>query len=111
MIVACVAGVRNERGRELGRETTREGGAPHALSRDQIPPSPSSFNACLAGYNDMLVSLFLKKRYALNFEHNHSPRLQKVYFPLMCVAKRLSLSALMCGTSDPCKFESSWSNG
>ena len=29
----------------------------------------------------------------------------------MRVAKCLSLSALMCGTSDPCKFESSWSSG
>ena len=111
MIVTCVAGVRKGRGRELGRETAREGEAPHTLSRDQIRPSPSSFNACLAGYNDRLVSLFLKRRYALNFEHNHSPRLQKIYFPLMCVAKCLSLRALMCGTRDPCKFESSWSNG
>ena len=49
-----VAGVRKER--ELGRETTCEGGvipclsrAPHALSRAQIPPSPSPFNACHAG--------------------------------------------------------------
>ena len=50
-----MAGVRKGRGRELGRETTREGGgrrflsflprAPHGFSRAQIPPSP--FNACL----------------------------------------------------------------
>ena len=60
-----VAGVRKGRGRELGRETTREeegGGepfflsflspsrAPHALARAQIPPSPSPFNAGHAGY-------------------------------------------------------------
>ena len=25
--------------------------APHVLSRAQIPPSPSPFNACHAGYN------------------------------------------------------------
>ena len=33
--LACVAGVRKERGRELGRETTREGGgaSSRALSR------------------------------------------------------------------------------
>ena len=33
--LACVVGVRKERGRELGRETTREGGAAssRALSR------------------------------------------------------------------------------
>ena len=63
-----VAGVRKGRGRELGRETTREGGgrreegnlsflsflspsrAPHALARAQIPPSPSRFNAGHVGY-------------------------------------------------------------
>ena len=37
--LACVAGVRKRRGRELGRETTRA----------QIPPSP--FNASNAGYS------------------------------------------------------------
>ena len=31
--VACVAGVRKGEGRELGRETTREGHAPRALER------------------------------------------------------------------------------
>ena len=33
--LACVAGVRKERGRELGRETTRDGGgaSSRALSR------------------------------------------------------------------------------
>ena len=39
--IACMAGVGKGRGIELGRETKREGGAPHALSRAQIPPSPS----------------------------------------------------------------------
>ena len=57
-LLACVAGVRKGRGRELGRETAREGGgrrflsflprASQALSRTQIPASP--FNACHAGY-------------------------------------------------------------
>ena len=49
--IACVAGVRKGRVRELGRETTREGGGrrgsflprePHTLSPAQIPPSPLS---------------------------------------------------------------------
>ena len=49
--IACVAGVRKGRVRELGRETTREGGGrrgsflprePHTLSLVQIPPSPLS---------------------------------------------------------------------
>ena len=53
--VACVAGVRKGRGRELGRETTREGPrAPLAfLSRLKLPfqklPFPSLSNACHAG--------------------------------------------------------------
>ena len=47
--IACVAGVRKGRVRELGRESTREGGGrrgsflpcePHTLSPAQIPPSP-----------------------------------------------------------------------
>ena len=38
-------------GKELGRETAREGeGTPRALFRAQIPPSSSPFNACHAGY-------------------------------------------------------------
>ena len=37
--MACVAGVRKGRRRELGRET-----------RARIPPFPSPFNACHAGY-------------------------------------------------------------
>ena len=59
-----VAGVRKGRGRELGRETTREGGGrreegggepflsffPFSLARAQIPPSPSPLNAGHAGY-------------------------------------------------------------
>ena len=57
--VACVAGVRKGRGRELGGETAREGGGRReegggepflSPSRAQIPPSPSPFNACHAGY-------------------------------------------------------------
>ena len=52
--MACVAGVRKGRGRELGRQTTREGGGRRgglgvpflSPSRAQIPPSP--FNACHA---------------------------------------------------------------
>ena len=49
--IACVAGVRKGRGRELGRETTREGGGrretflprePHTLSPAKIPLSPLS---------------------------------------------------------------------
>ena len=53
-----VAGVRKGRGRELGRETTREGGGrrgtflsffPFSLARAQIPPSPSPFNDGHAG--------------------------------------------------------------
>ena len=49
--IACVAGVRKGRVRELGRETTREGGGrrgsflpcePHTLSPAQIPPCPLS---------------------------------------------------------------------
>ena len=51
--VACVAGVRKGRGRELGRETAREGGGRRvpflSPSRAQIPPSPSPFNACYEG--------------------------------------------------------------
>ena len=38
-MIACVAGVRKGRGRELGRET-----------RARIPLFPSPFNACHAGY-------------------------------------------------------------
>ena len=60
--VACVAGVRNGRGRELGRETTRPlfpsllPRAPLAfLSRPKLPfsklPFPSLSNACHAGYS------------------------------------------------------------
>ena len=51
--VAYVAGIPKGKGRELWRETTREGGgthAPHAISRAQIPLSPSPFNACHARY-------------------------------------------------------------
>ena len=57
--MACVAGVRKGRGKELGREATREGGgrrgglgfgAPFlSPSRAQITPSPPPFNACHAG--------------------------------------------------------------
>ena len=48
-VIACVAGVRKGRGRELGRDTTREGGVPFLSPlRAKIPPSP--FNACHAGY-------------------------------------------------------------
>ena len=56
IFLACVAGVRKGRGRELGRETTREGGgsAPLAfLSRLKLHfpklPFPSLSNACHAG--------------------------------------------------------------
>ena len=53
--VAYVAGVRKGRGRELirARDRAREegGGEPFlSPSRAQIPPSPSPFNACHAGY-------------------------------------------------------------
>ena len=53
--LACVAGVRKGRGRELGRETTCEGGGRSArplafLSRLKLP-FPSLSNACHAGYN------------------------------------------------------------
>ena len=44
--LACMVGVRKGRGRELGREST------HA----QIPPSPSPFNACHAGYTQASCS-------------------------------------------------------
>ena len=51
--VACGAGVRKGRGRELGRETAREGGGRRvpflSPSRAQIPPSPSPFNASYEG--------------------------------------------------------------
>ena len=46
--IACVAGV--ERGRENLGARESVWGAPHALTRAQIPPSPSPFNAGHAGY-------------------------------------------------------------
>ena len=57
--MACVAGVRKGRGKELGRDATREGGGRReglgfgvpflSPSRAQIPPSRPPFNACHAG--------------------------------------------------------------
>ena len=51
--LAWVAGVQKGRGRELGRETAREGGGRRvpflAPLRAQIPPFPSPFNTCHAG--------------------------------------------------------------
>ena len=51
-MIVSVAGVRKGRGKELGRETAREGGGRRvpflSPSRAQIPTSP--FNACHAGY-------------------------------------------------------------
>ena len=55
--MACVAGVRKGRGKELGHETTREGGGRRgglgvpflSPSRAQIPPSSPPFNVCHAG--------------------------------------------------------------
>ena len=61
VVLACVAGVRKGRGRELGRETTSEGGREVPVlspSRAQILPSTSPFNACQAGYR----SLFFQYR-------------------------------------------------
>ena len=45
--LACVADVERERGKLGARESVW--GGPHALSRAQIPPSPSPFNAGHAG--------------------------------------------------------------
>ena len=51
--LAGVAGIRKGRGRELGRDTAREGGGRRVRllspSRAQISPSPSPFNTCHAG--------------------------------------------------------------
>ena len=56
-VLACVAGARKGRGRELGRETTREGegrreegerGTFSLVRAKKIPPSP--FNACHVDY-------------------------------------------------------------
>ena len=56
-----MVGVRKGRGRELGRETAREGGGRRRTfsllspSRAQIAPSPSPYNACVAGYSYTVV--------------------------------------------------------
>ena len=54
MLIACVAGVRKGRGRELGRETTRT----------QISPSP--FNACHAGYHSDRMTGSSKRLFQVN---------------------------------------------
>ena len=50
-----MAGVRKGRGRELGRETTREGGAPHTLSRAPKFPLPLSTPATQAKFQVVLT--------------------------------------------------------
>ena len=54
-LLACMAGVRKERGRgrKLDHETTRS-----CALKFPLPPSPSPFNACHAGYlfADIVVS-------------------------------------------------------
>ena len=56
-LLACVAGVRKERGRGRGRELDHETTRSRAL-KFPLPPSPSPFNACHAGYlfADIVVS-------------------------------------------------------
>ena len=41
-VLACVAGARKGRGRELGRETTREGGGRREEGEGQLSPSRAS---------------------------------------------------------------------
>ena len=56
-LLACMAGVRKERGRGRGRKLDHETTRSRAL-KFPLPPSPSPFNACHAGYLfvDIVVS-------------------------------------------------------
>ena len=74
--LACVAGVRKGRGRELRARDLEQGRRflsflPRARSRAQIPTSPFPLNACHAGYLSPICSFI--QLFAYSFTHSFLP--------------------------------------
>ena len=78
--IACVAGVRKGRVRELGRETTREGGGDPFSLASPTRSSPPKFPLppCLNSY----------RRLAQKIVQNYGSRVQKAHVRLTCVAQK-----------------------